>query len=101
MLPGTTIEVSRTGEGAYTLTGPYAVATVNTTTEQFASDDYMGFTNTTLTPSATSSTATSPPPSRLPQLMEAQPPSGTCSTAAASQASPHSAAFTYITVRRS
>ena len=45
MLPGTTIEVSRTCEGTYTLTGPYAEATVNTTTEQFASDDYMGFTN--------------------------------------------------------
>ena len=45
MLPGTTIEVSKTGEGTYTLTGPYAEATVNTTTEQFASDDYMGFTN--------------------------------------------------------
>lgn len=45
MLPYTTIEVVKTGEGTYTLTGPYAEATVNTTTEQFSSDDYMAFTN--------------------------------------------------------
>lgn len=45
MLPGTTIEVAKTADGEYTLTGPFAKATVNTTTEQFASDDYMAFTN--------------------------------------------------------
>ena len=45
MLPGTTITVAKDGEGAYTLTGPYAKATVNTTTEQFSSDDFMAFTN--------------------------------------------------------
>lgn len=45
MLPGTTIGVTKTGEGEYTLTGPYAEATVNITTDQFTSDDYMAFTN--------------------------------------------------------
>ena len=45
MLPGTTIAVSKTAEGAYLLTGPYAKATVNIATEQFSSDDYMAFTN--------------------------------------------------------
>ena len=45
MLPGTTIEVTMTGEGEYLLKGPFAEATVNTTTEVFASGDYMGFTN--------------------------------------------------------
>lgn len=45
MLPGTTITVAKDGEGAYTLTGPYAKATVNTTTEQFSSDNFMAFTN--------------------------------------------------------
>ena len=45
MLPGTSIEVTKTGEGEYLLKGPYAEATVNTTTEVFTSDDYMGFTN--------------------------------------------------------
>lgn len=45
MLPGTTIEVSQTGEGEYLLKGPYAEATVNIVNEQFSSDDYMAFTN--------------------------------------------------------
>ena len=45
MLPGTTIKVSKTADGEYTLTGPYAEAIVNTATEQFTSADYMGFTN--------------------------------------------------------
>ncbi len=45
MLPGTTIVVSKTGEGEYLLEGPYAKATVNTVTEQFSSDNYMAFTN--------------------------------------------------------
>jgi hypothetical protein len=45
MLPGTSIEVTKTDEGEYLLKGPYAEATVNTTTEVFTSDDYMGFTN--------------------------------------------------------
>ena len=45
MLPGTTIEVSKTGEGAYLLKGPYAKATVDIDGEQFTSDDYMAFTN--------------------------------------------------------
>ena len=45
MLPGTTIGVSKKGEGEYVLKGPYAEATVNTVTEVFSSDDYMGFTN--------------------------------------------------------
>ena len=45
MLPGTTIEVSQTGEGEYLLKGPYAEATVNIVSEQFSSADYMGFTN--------------------------------------------------------
>lgn len=45
MLPGTTISVTKKADGEYTLTGPYAQATVNTTTEQFSSDNYPGFTN--------------------------------------------------------
>ena len=45
MLPGTTIEVTKTGKGEYLLEGPFAKATVNTTSEQFSSDDYMAFTN--------------------------------------------------------
>ncbi len=45
MLPGTTVGVSKTGEGAYTLAGPYANATVNITTDQFSSEDFMAFTN--------------------------------------------------------
>lgn len=45
MLPGTTIEVTKTGKGKYLLEGPFAKATVNTTSEQFSSDDYMAFTN--------------------------------------------------------
>lgn len=45
MLPGTTIEVSKTGEGAYLLKGPYTKATVDIDGEQFTSDDYMAFTN--------------------------------------------------------
>ena len=45
MLPGTTIKVSKTGNGEYLLEGPYANATVNTVSEQFSSDDYMAFTN--------------------------------------------------------
>ncbi len=45
MLPGSSIEVTKTGDGEYLLKGPYAEATVNTSTEVFTSDDYMGFTN--------------------------------------------------------
>ncbi len=45
MLPGTMIEVSKTGESEYLLKGPYANATVNIASEQFSSDDYMAFTN--------------------------------------------------------
>ena len=45
MLPGTTIKVTKTGRGEYLLEGPFAQATVNTTSEQFSSDDYMAFTN--------------------------------------------------------
>ncbi len=45
VLPGTTIEVSKTSEGEYLLVGPYAKATVNIASEQFSSDDYMAFTN--------------------------------------------------------
>ena len=45
MLPGTTIEVSQTGEGEYLLEGPCGKATVNITSDQFSSDDYMAFTN--------------------------------------------------------
>ena len=45
MLPGTTIEVTKTGEGQYLLQGPFAQATVNTVNDQFSSDDYMAFTN--------------------------------------------------------
>ena len=45
MLPGTTILVTKTSEGEYTLAGPFAEATVNITTEQFSTDDYLGFTN--------------------------------------------------------
>lgn len=44
MLPGTTITVTKTGDD-YTLQNTYATATVNTTTEQFSSDNYMAFTN--------------------------------------------------------
>ncbi len=39
MLPGTTILVTKTSEGEYTLSGPFAEATVNITTEQFSTDD--------------------------------------------------------------
>ena len=35
MLPGTMIEVSKTGESEYLLRGPYANATVNIASEQF------------------------------------------------------------------
>ena len=45
MLPGTTIKVTKTGRGEYLLEGPFAQASVNTTSEQFSSDDYMAFTN--------------------------------------------------------
>ena len=45
MLPGTTIKVTKTGRGEYLLEGPFAQATVNTNSELFSSDDYMGFTN--------------------------------------------------------
>ena len=45
MLPGTTIEVSKTGEGEYLLEGPFANAMVNTVNDQFSSDNYMAFTN--------------------------------------------------------
>ena len=45
MLPGTTITVSQTGEGEYLLEGPCGNATVNITSDQFSSDDYMAFTN--------------------------------------------------------
>ena len=45
MLPGTTITVTKNGEGDYTLKNPFAEATVNTTDEQFSSDNYMAFTN--------------------------------------------------------
>ena len=45
MLPGSTITVTKTGVGEYLLKGPHAEATVNTTTDVFTSDDYMGFTN--------------------------------------------------------
>ena len=45
MLPGTTIGVTKTGEGAYTLKGPFAEAMVDTSDEKFTSADYMGFTN--------------------------------------------------------
>ena len=45
MLPGTTITVTKNGEGDYTLKNPFAEATVNTTDEQFLSDNYMAFTN--------------------------------------------------------
>ena len=45
VLPGTTITVTKNGEGDYTLKNPFAEATVNTTDEQFSSDNYMAFTN--------------------------------------------------------
>jgi len=45
MLPGTTITVTKNGEGDYTLKNPFAEAKVNTTDEQFSSDNYMAFTN--------------------------------------------------------
>lgn len=45
MYPGTTVSVSKTGDGEYLLKRDRAEATVNTGSEQFASDDYMGFTN--------------------------------------------------------
>ena len=45
MLPGTTTTVTKNGEGDYTLKNPFAEAKVNTTTEQFSSDNYMAFTN--------------------------------------------------------
>ena len=45
MLPGTTITVTKKGEGEYLLEGPLAKATVNITSDQFSSDDYMNFTN--------------------------------------------------------
>ena len=45
MLPGTTITVTKKGEGEYLLEGPLAKATVIITSDQFSSDDYMNFTN--------------------------------------------------------
>lgn len=45
MLPGSRMTVTKTGDGQYTLENQYAKAMVNTTTEQFSSDDYMAFTN--------------------------------------------------------
>ena len=45
MLPGSQMTVTKTGDGQYTLENQYAKAMVNTTTEQFSSDDYMAFTN--------------------------------------------------------
>ena len=42
VLPGTTITVTKNGEGDYTLKNPFAEATVNTTDEQFSSANYMG-----------------------------------------------------------
>lgn len=45
MLPGTAITVEQNAPGEYTLTGPYAKATVSTTNDTFSSDDYMSFTN--------------------------------------------------------
>ena len=45
MYPGTTVSVSKRGDGEYLLKRDRAEATVNTSSEQFTSDDYMGFTN--------------------------------------------------------
>ena len=47
MLPCSQMTVTKTGDGQYTLENQYAKAMVNTTTEQFSSDDYMAFTNRT------------------------------------------------------
>ena len=45
MYPGTTVSVSKRGDGEYLLKRDRAEATVNTSSEQFTSDDYMCFTN--------------------------------------------------------
>ena len=43
--PGTTINVTKTGDGVYQLQNAGGKATVNTTDDTMAFDDYMGFTN--------------------------------------------------------
>ena len=43
--PGTTINVTKTGDGLYQLQNAGGKATVNTTDDTMAFDDYMGFTN--------------------------------------------------------
>ena len=43
--PGTTISVTKTGDGLYQLQNAGGKATVNTTDDTMAFDDYMGFTN--------------------------------------------------------
>ena len=45
MLPGSTMSVSANGSDEFILKNPYGEATVNTSTETFHSNDYMGFTN--------------------------------------------------------
>lgn len=45
MLPGTTVNVTKTGTGTYKLTNPHSTATVNTINETFAIADYLAFTN--------------------------------------------------------
>lgn len=45
MLPGSTMSVSANGSDEFILKNPNGEATVNTTTETFHSNDYMGFTN--------------------------------------------------------
>ena len=43
--PGTTVSVTKTGDGVYQLQNAGGKATVNTTDDTMAFDDYMGFTN--------------------------------------------------------
>ena len=45
VLPGTTVKVTKTGAGLYLLDNQFSKATVNTTNETCAFDDYMAFTN--------------------------------------------------------
>ena len=45
MLPGSTMSVSANGSDEFVVKNPYGEATINTATETFHSNDYMGFTN--------------------------------------------------------
>lgn len=45
MLPGSTVNVTKTGTGTYKLSNQGGTATVNTVDETFAFDDFMAFTN--------------------------------------------------------